>query len=204
TGNRGALALDHRGALLLATGDAGNPAAAQDPNSLAGKLLRLDAAGKPAEDNPVNDSAIVISGLHTPGGVCAALDGSRIWVTDRDARRDLLYRVQYGKPLGEPAWTWPDRPGISGCASTPESLWLTASAAANLQVLPLAPDGTFRGKPNISMQNQDGFGKLAAIDLVNEHLAVSGTMNKDGGTPVSSDDRAVIIVPMVGQGGSSD
>ncbi|HEU5470155.1 MAG TPA: PQQ-dependent sugar dehydrogenase [Actinophytocola sp.] len=204
TGNRGALGLDHRGALLLATGDAGNPAAPLDPNSLAGKVLRLSAAGKPAEDNPVKDSAVVASGLHAPGGVCASLDGSRIWLTDRDERRDLLFRLQYGRPLGEPAWTWPDRPGITGCASTPDTVWVTASVAANLQGLPLAADGTFRGKPQITLQNQDGFGRLSGIDLINQSVAVAGTVNKDGGTPVSSDDRAVVIVPAGGPGGSVD
>jgi glucose/arabinose dehydrogenase len=205
TGNRGALALDHRGALLLATGDAGNPAAALDPNSLAGKMLRLNANGKPAEDNPVKDSPIVVSGVHTPGGVCASLDGARIWLTDRDAQRDMLFRIQFGKPLGEPAWTWPDRPGIAGCASTPEALWVTATLAANLQNLPLAVDGTFRGKPSVTLQNQDGFGRLTGFDLLNERLAIAGTANKDsGGTPVSSDDRALIIVPIIGGGGASD
>lgn len=204
SGNRGALALDRRGALLLATGDAGNPAASGDPGTLAGKVLRLTAAGRPADDNPTRGSAIVASGVHTPGGVCASMDGSRMWVTDREARRDLLYRLELGKPLGEPAWTWPDRPGVAGCLSSPDSIAVVTSLAGNLQILPLAQDGTFSGKPQISLNEANGFGRLAGADLINERLGIAGTVNKDGGTPVSSDDRAILIVPSGGGGGGID
>ena len=51
TNNRGALALDNQGALLVATGNAGDPAAG-NPTSLAGKVLRIDVDGQPAAGNP--------------------------------------------------------------------------------------------------------------------------------------------------------
>jgi glucose/arabinose dehydrogenase len=204
SGNRGALAVDHRGALLLATGNAGNPAAATDANSLAGKVLRLNAAGKAAEGNPTAGSPVVASGLVTPGGVCSSLDGSLAWVTDRTPARDVLYRLQPGKPLGEPAWTWPDRPGVAGCAVTPGQVWVATSIAGNLQNLPLAQDGSFRGKPQVTLAGTEGFGGLSGLDLVNERLAIGGTVNKAGGTPISSDDRAVLIDPTVGGGQGPD
>ena len=203
TGNRGALAVDHRGALLLATGNAGNPALAKDPTSLAGKVLRLDSTGKPAPDNPNPASAVVADGLHSPGGVCASLDGSRMWVTDRGPGRDLLYQLQLGKPMRTPAWSWPDQPGIAGCASTPDAIWVTTSTAGNLQNLPLADDGSFSGKPVVSMQEKgESFGLLGGLDLVNEQVAIGGTVNKGGGKPVSSDDRALTIVVTGGGGGT--
>jgi glucose/arabinose dehydrogenase len=205
TGNKGTLALDHRGALLLATGDAGNPALAADQNSLAGKVLRLNAAGKPAETNPVKGSAIVISGIHAPGGICSPTDGSRIWLTDREPTRDVLYKIDYGKPLGSPAWTWPDRPGVAGCMTTRDMVMVGTSVAGNLQNLPLAADGTFRGKPQVTMAGDDGFGRLSAIDMINDAMGVAGTLNKGpGGTPVSSDDRAIIVVPMAAGGTGPD
>jgi glucose/arabinose dehydrogenase len=200
TGNKGALALDHRGALLLATGNAGNPALAKDSRSLAGKVLRIDAAGQPAPDNPT-PTRVVADGLASPGGVCASMDGSRMWVTDRAPTGDLLYLLQPGKPLGTPAWTWPDRPGVAGCASTPDSVWLVTSQAGNLQNLPLAEDGSFSGKPEVTMADKEGFGRMAGFDLVNDSLAVAGTVNKDGGKPVSSDDRAVLVTVLQGGGG---
>ncbi|HEV8557801.1 MAG TPA: PQQ-dependent sugar dehydrogenase [Actinophytocola sp.] len=204
SGNRGALAQDHRGALLLATGDAGNPALAADQASLAGKVLRINALGKPADGNPTRTSAIVASGVHSPGGVCASMDGARMWLTDRDATRDLLYRLQLGKGLGEPAWTWPDRPGVAGCMSTDPAVAVAAAGAGNLQVLPLTREGTFRGKPQVLLADKDGFGRLAGLDLVNNAVAVGTTVNKDGGTPVSSDDRAIKLNPAGGPGGSAD
>ncbi|GAB3431738.1 PQQ-dependent sugar dehydrogenase [Actinophytocola sediminis] len=195
TGNRGALAVDHRGALLLATGDAGNPALAADPKSLAGKVLRLDANGRPAPDNPDPATAVIASGLRTPGGVCASLDGSRMWVTDQGADRDLLYLLQPGEPMSAPAWSWPDRPGVAGCASTPNALWVATARTGSLQTLPIAEDGSFSGKPVVNLAKEDGFGLLSGMDLVNEQVAIGGTINKGaGGQPVSSDDRAVTIL----------
>ena len=204
-GNRGALAQDRRGALLAVTGNAGNATAAGDLNSLAGKVLRLDPAGKPAEGNPTPASLVVASGLTSPGGVCASMDGSRVWVTDRTASQDVLYNLVLGKPLSSPAWTWPDRPGVAGCASTADGIMVAMSTAGNAQRLPIAPDGSFSGKPEITLDKDAGFGLLGGLDLVNEQVAVVGTVNKNGGTPVSSDDRAVAIVPTPsGGGGSAD
>jgi glucose/arabinose dehydrogenase len=203
TGNRGALALDRRGALLAATGDAGNATAAGDLKSLAGKVLRLDPGGQPAEGNPTPGSLVVASGLKSPGGVCASMDGSRMWVTDRAATQDVLYQLQFGKPLSTPAWTWPNRPGVAGCASSPDGIMVVMSTAGNAQRLPIAPDGSFSGKPEITLDKDEGFGLLGGLDLVNEQVAIAGTVNKDGGTPVSSDDRAVVIVPSGGGAGGS-
>ncbi|HEY7598110.1 MAG TPA: PQQ-dependent sugar dehydrogenase [Actinophytocola sp.] len=200
SGNAGALALDHRGALLLATGNAGNPAQAKNPASLAGKVLRIDESGQPAPDNPT-PTRVVASGLNSPGGLCASMDGSRMWVTDRGPTADLLYHLQPGKPLGSPAWTWPDRPGVAGCASTPDALWVVTAKAGNLQNLPIAQDGSFSGKPEVMMAAEEGFGRLSGFDLINERLAVAGTVNKDGGKPVSSDDRAVLVTVLQGGGG---
>ncbi len=200
TGNKGTLGLDHRGALLLATGNAGNPALARNPNSLAGKVLRLDGTGQPAPDNPT-PARIVANGLYSPGGVCGSMDGSRLWVTDQTPSGDRLYALQLGEPLGAPAWSWPDRPGVAGCASTPDGVWVVTERAGNLQNLPLAQDGSFSGKPEVTMADGEGFGRMSGFDLMNEGLAVAGTVNKDGGKPVSSDDRAVLITVLQGGGG---
>lgn len=206
SGNRGALALDHRGALLLVTGDAGTPAAAADPNSLAGKVLRVNTSGKPAEGNPDKTSAVIASGAHSPGGVCSSMDGSRLWFTDRDATRDVLYRFEPGKPLGAPAWTWPDRPGVAGCISGDDGVGVAMSTAANLQILAMAKDGTFKAKPQVLLADKEGFGRLSGLDLVApDGTAIAGTANKvAGGTPVSSDDRALVITPAGGGGSGPD
>lgn len=196
TGNRGTLATDRSGALLLATGDAGTPSAADDPRSLAGKLLRIDTGGKPAKGNPTADSPIVASGLHAPGGVCSNQDGSVTWLTDQTGQRDVLYKVKSGSPLGQPAWTWPDRPGVAGCAAFTSMVWVATSRTAGAQALALNKDGSFQGKPAQVLNDNDktGFGLLGPVDLLDGTHAVVGTVNKaGGGQPVSSDDRVFVI-----------
>ncbi|HEX4702559.1 MAG TPA: PQQ-dependent sugar dehydrogenase [Pseudonocardiaceae bacterium] len=202
TDNRGALSVDHRGELLVATGDAGDPAAASNPNSLAGKVLRIDIDGAPAPGNPLRNSPVVATGLRDPGGVCSSLDGRQAWVTDRMPTEDVLYRLTVGQPLGDPAWTWPDKPGVAGCAAFHTSVMVGTSIAGNVQSLALNTDGSFTGKPQISLQGGQGFGRIGGVDIISDRGAMAGTINKDsGGQPVSSDDRVVVITSQPAGGG---
>lgn len=193
SGNRGVLASDRKGAILVATGDAGNPALAADPNSLAGKVLRIDGSGKPAQGNPTAGSAVVSSGLRLPGGLCVSADAQKIWVTDWAANFDAVYRVVPGK-LGDAAWTWPDRPGVMGCASLSDVLWVATAKTPGTQNLPMNAAGAFTGKPTVSGEDGSGFGRIGPMEQLNDASALVGTVNKVGGQPVSSDDRVAIIV----------
>jgi glucose/arabinose dehydrogenase len=207
TGNRGVLGTDGKGTLLVATGDAGNPNAAADPNSLAGKVLRIDTSGKAAAGNP-NGSLVYASGLHAPGGLCASADGGRVWVTDRPGDKDVLYRVQPGATFTDPVWSWPDKPGVAGCVDFIDAnqfLGIATSTAGNLQNLPMNAQGAVTGKPSVTLDGKTGkppitYGRLAAISMINPTLAVAGTVNKDGGSPVSSDDRVILISPSSSSG----
>ncbi|MEV6716984.1 PQQ-dependent sugar dehydrogenase [Lentzea sp. NPDC051208] len=202
SGNRGVLASDRKGAILVATGDAGNPSLAADPNSLAGKVLRIDGSGQPAQGNPTAGSAVVSSGLRLPGGLCVSADASKTWVTDWAASGDVVYRVAPGK-LGEVAWAWPDRPGVMGCSSYSDQLSVATSKTPGYQSLSMNAAGAFTGKPEIAMA-EDGFGLLGPMEMLNESASLVGTVNKAGGTPVSSDDRVVIIVRPNNGGGTKD
>lgn len=205
SGNRGSLAHDRTGALLVATGDAGNPAAAADPNSLAGKVLRIDGAGQPARGNPTAGSRVVASGLRSPGGLCVSGDGAKAWVTDAGATADLLYRVEAGKPLGDPAWSWPERPGVGGCASFSNMVSVSTANSPGMLNLSMNPDGSFSGKPEVSLDGPEGFGRLGPMVMLDDTTALVGTVNKTaGGTPVSSDDRVVIVVRQGNEVGSKD
>lgn len=202
TGNGGAIASDGKGALLVATGDAGTPAAADDLASLAGKILRIDAFGAAAKGNPDPRSRVVASGLHNPGGLCVDPTDGTPWVTDRPGQRDALYRVQFGKPLATAAWTWPDRPGVGGCAAVPGLVAVSLALGASLFVLHPGPDGVFTGKPETTLKNT--YGRLQATALGPDGLLWLGTVNKAGGAPVSSDDRVIRIQPPVAGGGGVD
>jgi glucose/arabinose dehydrogenase len=193
--NAGALATDGKNALLVATGAAGTE---PDAASLAGKLLRIDTLGRPLPDNPDPASSIYSSGLQAPAGVCAA--GGVVWVTDRARSRDALYRVGPGA-VGEPAWSWPNRPGVGGCVAQ-QGLLLVALANGR-SVFVLRPDpatGAFSGDPQTLLQ--DRYGRLTATATAPDGLLWIGTSNKGSGKAVASDDRVVRIQPPTGGGES--
>lgn len=208
TDNRGTIMALDQTSLLVATGDAGDPGAAADPRSLGGKILRIDLAGNPAPGNPTPGSRTLATGTRSPGGLCKTTDGSRLWVTDHTESADVLYKITPGGSLAAPAWSWPDKPGLGGCADSGTSLAVTASTAANLQHLPLTLDGSVGGQPSVSFDGKSGksFGRLGPLVAVSDQLGLTGTLNKDGGKPVSSDDRVVIVqlTPSPGTGGGLD
>jgi glucose/arabinose dehydrogenase len=193
--NSGAMLADGKGALLIATGDAGSRAAAGDPLSLAGKVLRIDEFGRPAPDNPNPSSPVVASGLAAPAGLCGA-DAGGSWVTDQGGTQDSLYRVQAGQPLGAPAWTWPDRPGVTGCAASQAAVVVALTNGSALFTMHPTPDGAFTGQPTKVMQNT--YGQFSAASLGPDGLLWLGTANKASGRPVSSDDRVLRIQPPSG------
>lgn len=195
-GNSGALLDDGQGALLVATGNAGDPGSAADPQSLAGKLLRIDGFGAPAQGNPDPRSPVVVSGLTDPGGLCGTPGLGTYWVTDRLGGQDALFRLELGKPLGAPSWTWSDRPGVAGCAADPTTVVVALRDAAALYTLTPAPDGTVVGQPAKVMEKT--YGRFSAATLAPDGLIWLGTSNKDGGAPVSSDDRVLRLEPPTG------
>lgn len=193
-GPGGALAVDVDGSLLVATGNAGGT----DPASLAGKLLRVDTFGRPAPGNPDPASPVLSSGLTAPGGICVNAATTAAWVTDRVGAQDVLHQVVPG-PLGPPAWSWPDRPGVGGCTAQADVVTVTQADAATLFVLRTDPNGAFTATET---QLVGAYGRLAAATLGPDGLIWLGTVNKAGGVPVPSDDR-VLVLPPVASGGQS-
>ena len=191
--NGGALTTDGRNALLVATGSAG---LTPDAGSLAGKLLRIDTLGRPAADNPDPASPIFSSGLRAPGGVCVS--GGTVWVTDHAGSRDVLYRATPGA-VRDPAWTWPDRPGVAGCVAQSGLLLVAQTTARSVFVLRPDDNGTFTGAPETLLQNR--YGRLWAAATAPDGLLWLGTTNKgSGGKVVPSDDRVIRIQPPAGGG----
>ncbi|MFC5947671.1 PQQ-dependent sugar dehydrogenase [Pseudonocardia lutea] len=198
SGNGGALGTDADNTLLVATGNAGDPAPA--PTALNGKVLRIDTLGRPAAANPNPGSPVLSTGLAQPGGICMDPTSESVWVTDRAVSRDVLYRVAPG-PLGPAAWTWPDRPGVAGCMAQPGVVAVALTGGAALSVLRPADDGSFSGAPETLLANV--YGRLAAATLGSDGLLWLGTVNKSsGGKPVASDDRVIRIQPPSGGGAS--
>jgi glucose/arabinose dehydrogenase len=202
TGNAGALAVDSHGMLLVATGDAGNPASADDPRSLAGKVLRIDTFGHPAPGNPAG-SKVLVSGLRAPGGLCIDAVTNESWVTDRVPDHDLLRRVRPGRPLGRAAWTWPGGIGAAGCVVMLGRIQVAFTSGAPMFALGIGPDGTFIGPPlQIPLER---YGRISAASLSADGRAMwLGTVNKTGAKPISSDERVFVLPDPVGPGGGHD
>jgi glucose/arabinose dehydrogenase len=202
TGNAGALAVDSYGMLLVATGDAGNPAAAADPQSLAGKVLRIDTFGHPAPDNPAG-SKVLVSGLHAPGGLCLDPLTKELWITDRVPDHDLLHRVKPGRPLGRAAWTWPGGSGAAGCVVMMGRIQVAFTSGTPMFALGIGPGGTFLGPPlQIPLER---YGRISAAALSPDARVLwLGTVNKTGPTRISSDDRVFILPDLIGPGGGHD
>ncbi|HIW31761.1 MAG TPA: sorbosone dehydrogenase family protein [Candidatus Paenibacillus intestinavium] len=79
----GRLKIGPDGKLYATTGDASNSAIAQDPNSLGGKILRMNLDGSIPSDNPFPNSYVFSYGHRNPQGIA--------WSTD-----DTLYTSEHG------------------------------------------------------------------------------------------------------------
>lgn len=99
--NGGRIAFGPDNYLYVTTGDAGQQQLAQDKDSLAGKILRVDAEGKVPASNPFNN-AIFSYGHRDPMGL-AWDDKDRLWATENgNTGFDKLNIIIAGKNYGWP------------------------------------------------------------------------------------------------------
>ncbi len=104
-GNMGSLTFTSKTTLLVQTGDAGDPALAADPASLAGKVLRIE------QPTTVNQAPITtaLSGLGAAGAMCVdASDGSLVRHRPHSERRSAAtdhqgFQGVHGVDLAGPA-----------------------------------------------------------------------------------------------------
>lgn len=201
TGNAGAIAFTGKQSLLVLTGNTGDPAAAKDPASLAGKLLRLTAltAGAQASEPPPQQ---ISSGFGAAGGLCVDRSSGAAWVTDRGATQDRLQRVSPDGAAVSTVWTWPDRPGVAGCGASGDLVAIALTDAKEVAVITLDKNtGAVNGTPIPVAQNQ--YGRLGSADLGPDGTIWVGTVNKSGGDPGPTDDR-VVRIPLPKPSGGRD
>lgn len=96
-------------------------------------------------------------------------------------------------------WTWPDQQSAGGCAASEGALALALPDAERVDTLQTA-GGAARGQPEALAEGR--YGRLAGLTVVGEGVLLAGTTNKAGGSPVPTDDRAVIL-PQSGGGGDA-
>lgn len=102
--NGGVIKFGPDGKLYVATGDATNPHAAQDLQSLSGKILRLNDDGTIPSDNPFYNSPVFSYGHRNPQGVAWDESGNLYLTEHGPTKDDELNLVKAGQNFG-----WPDQ-----------------------------------------------------------------------------------------------
>lgn len=204
--NGGRIAFGPDGFLYVATGETGQPDLAQDLGSLAGKILRVTAAGEPAPGNPDPQSPVWSYGHRNVQGL-AWDDRDRLWASefgqdDVDELNVIEPGGNYGWPQCEgdcdapgttnPKATWSPTATASpsGLAIVDGSAWVAALRGQALYQVPLA--GTRARQPVAWFS--DELGRLRdVVEAPGGGLWIV-TNNTDGrGAPKAGDDRIVRV-----------
>ena len=204
----GRIAFGPDGFLYVTTGETGDPELAQDPSSLAGKILRITADGEPAPGNPDPASPVWSLGHRNVQGL-AWDDEGRLWASEfGDSDWDELNLIEkggnYGWPLVEgagggpdyidPQLVWPvDQASPSGLAYVDGHLWMAALRGQRLWRITVSRAG--RAVRPTAYFVED-YGRLRTVAAAPDGLLWLTTSNQDGrGEPTPADDRIILIRP---------
>ena len=193
-GNGGGLVAGADGHLYVGTGDTGDPALADDLESLAGKVLRIDVFGRPVEGGDL----VFSRGHRDVTALCR--DDELLYATD-EARQgadefDVVTEVGDGAPLLDvPA----EEGGLGGCAVAHGTVFLGALDGRRVHVITLDEDGVpVDGSSNEILAGR--YGRLRTVVLDAEGALWVTTSNRDGaGNPAEDDDKVLRIQPPGGQ-----
>lgn len=205
THNGGRIAFGPDGYLYVATGDAQQRDAAQDPASLSGKILRLTPDGAPAPGNPF-DSAVYSLGHRNVQGLAWTSDGV-MWASEFGADTwDELNRIDsganYGWPLHEgaagaegyvdPIAAWPTADSSpSGIAAVGETVFITGLRGERLWVVDTV-GGALAADPVAVLVGEQG--RLRDVVAAPDGRLWVLTNNTDGrGEPGPDDDRLLAV-----------
>ena len=212
------------GKLYATMGDAGEPANAQDMDSLAGKVLRLMPDGSVPPDNPFPGSYVYTLGHRNPQGMDWHPVTGDLFITEHGPSRDDEINIlepggNYGWPelLGEaqapgfvnPVLTFTPTLALAGAAFyTGDRLpgsWHGNFIFANLKASHLHRVALDLSNHRAAVSHQrlfEGeFGRLRAVAMGPDGFLYFTTSNRDGrGSPRPGDDRVMRLVAAPGSG----
>ncbi len=192
SGNPGALIFTSPTTLVVLTGDAGNPAAASDPNSLAGKVVRIEQPTT-VDQAPITTA---MTGMGSAGGMCTDPADDSLYIVDRTPTADRLQRMTTDSKQST-VWTWPDRPGVAGCVALDGTVLVNLINPKQTVAVRLAPGtGAVTGEPEVV--RQDTHGHAWALALSPDGNVWGATVNKTFGDAQRLDD---VVFPLFPQGG---
>jgi glucose/arabinose dehydrogenase len=192
TGNMGALIFTSPTTLVVLTGDAGNPAQAADPGSLAGKVLRIE---QPTTVGQAPQTT-ALTGMGAGGGMCIDPSDGSLYITDRTPTADRLQRITKDSKV-DLVWTWPDRPGAAGCAALDGTVLVNLVDSKQTVAVRQSPDNhAVTGDPEVV--RKDVRGHVWALALSPDGNVWGATVNKTAGDAEKLDD---VVFPLFPQGG---
>jgi glucose/arabinose dehydrogenase len=218
THNGGRIAFGPDGMLYVATGDAQDQPASQDPGSLAGKILRITPDGEVPDDNPAGEEVWSL-GHRNVQGLAFDADGRLFAPEFGPDVDDEINRIEAGANHG-----WPEVTGEAGVegftdpllvrqpseaswsggtvltgGAIPQwegDLFVAALRGERLWRLPLA-DGELAGEPEELYVGEHG--RLREVAQAPDGSLWVLTNNRDGrGSPRDGDDRILRIGPTTG------
>ena len=130
-----------------------------------------------------------ISGLCAGPGIFPG-----VYATTGGTAGGALMRVDEGAALR--VWSWPDQPSVHGCAVTTTGPAVAIPDAERVDMVTVDPaSGIAPAPPSAVAEGQ--YGRLSGVGLMAGNALVGTTTNKAGGSPVPTDDRAIIL-PITG------
>jgi len=204
----GRMAFGPDGYLYVTTGDATNASNAQNLDTLAGKILRMDEDGE-----PVGDSYIYSYGHRNPQGIAWDSEG-RLWSTEHGRSglktgMDELNLIEEGKNYGWPTIEGEEEAaGMTGPVrhSGPNETWapadlvyfegslfFTGLRGESLYEAIIDTDG---GVSEMRSHFRSEWGRLRAMEISDDGYLYISTSNRDGRGNVRDGDDKIIRIDL--------
>jgi glucose/arabinose dehydrogenase len=208
--NGGRLKIGPDGKLYITTGDAGVPERAQDPFSLAGKILRLNLDGSIPADNPFPGSPVFSWGHRNPQGLAWSPDTGTLYSSEHgSSANDEINLINPGANYG-----WPVIQGSQQARGMRAPLLYSGETTWAPAGMAFVTQGPWRGRllvaalrgeqlllVNLDTREVEGlyqgrFGRIRDVVEAKDGSLYILTSNRDGrGDPRPDDDKIIMLRP---------